>query len=147
MVPTTQKPNPRYYALRLQNMVTKEILWMNKTTKIEKLISHIWNSACPNTECPQQKSQSQSMQTPAAQSVNDKLSVWRPELRIRYLPNSIKDLYNEDKITCYFYFDQVLWAFLFWLLFLNFFLIRLSKNSYNRIRAALTLKAPYSCAV
>ncbi|KAM7342676.1 protein tyrosine kinase 2 Fak isoform 2-T5 [Cochliomyia hominivorax] len=103
MVPTGQKPNPQYYALRLQNMVTKETLWMNKTTKIEKLLEHIWNSACPNTECPQQRSQN----TPTTLNVNDKLSVWRPELRIRYLPHSLRDLYNEDKITCYFYFDQV----------------------------------------
>lgn len=103
MVPTGQKPNPQYYALRLQNMVTKETLWMNKTTKIEKLLEHIWNSACPNTECPQQRSQN----TPPTLNVNDKLSVWRPELRIRYLPHSLRELYNEDKITCYFYFDQV----------------------------------------
>ncbi|XP_037806988.1 focal adhesion kinase 1 isoform X2 [Lucilia sericata] len=103
MVPTGPKPNPQYYALRLQNMVTKETLWMNKTTKIEKLLEHIWNSACPNTECPQQRSQN----TPPTLNVNDKLSVWRPELRIRYLPHSLRELYNEDKITCYFYFDQV----------------------------------------
>ncbi|XP_075170034.1 protein tyrosine kinase 2 Fak [Haematobia irritans] len=103
MVPAAKKPNPRYYALRLQNMVTKETLWMNKTTKIQKLLEHIWNSACPNTECPQQKSQ----HIPPTVNVNDKLSVWRPELRIRYLPHSLRELFNEDKITCYFYFDQV----------------------------------------
>ncbi|TMW52918.1 hypothetical protein DOY81_001951 [Sarcophaga bullata] len=103
MVPSGQKPNPQYYALRLQNMVTKETLWMNKTTKIQKLLEHIWNSTCPNTECPKQRQQS----TPPALNVNDKLSVWRPELRIRYLPYSLRELYNEDKITCYFYFDQV----------------------------------------
>ncbi|XP_073848140.1 protein tyrosine kinase 2 Fak isoform X3 [Musca autumnalis] len=103
MVPYAKKPNPRYYALRLQNMVTKETLWMNKTTKIQKLLEHIWNSTCPNTECPQQKSQ----HIPPTVNVNDKLSVWRPELRIRYLPYSLRELFNEDKITCYFYFDQV----------------------------------------
>ncbi|XP_061391821.1 focal adhesion kinase 1 [Musca vetustissima] len=103
MVPYARKPNPRYYALRLQNMVTKETLWMNKTTKIQKLLEHIWNSTCPNTECPQQKSQ----HIPPTVNVNDKFSVWRPELRIRYLPHSLRELFNEDKITCYFYFDQV----------------------------------------
>uniref|UniRef100_T1PC28 Protein tyrosine kinase n=1 Tax=Musca domestica TaxID=7370 RepID=T1PC28_MUSDO len=103
MVPYAKKPNPRYYALRLQNMVSKETLWMNKTTKIQKLLEHIWNSTCPNTECPQQKSQ----HIPPTVNVNDKLSVWRPELRIRYLPHSLRELFNEDKITCYFYFDQV----------------------------------------
>ncbi|XP_013100344.1 focal adhesion kinase 1 isoform X2 [Stomoxys calcitrans] len=103
MVSAAKKPNPRYYALRLQNMVTKDTLWMNKTTKIQKLLEHIWNSACPNTECPQQKSQ----HIPPTVNVNDKLSVWRPELRIRYLPHSLRELLNEDKITCYFYFDQV----------------------------------------
>lgn len=107
MVPAAQKPNPQYYALRLQNMVTMECLWMNKTTKIQKLLEHIWNSACPNTECPQQRFQ----HTPPTVNVNDKQSVWRPELRIRYLPHSLRELYNEDIITCYFYFDQVSWYY------------------------------------
>lgn len=125
MVPATQTPNTQYYALRLQNMITGETLWMNKTTKIHKLLEQIWNSTCPNLECPQQQqhkcrppnSGNSSVEkendlkstkvTSNISNVNDKLSVWRPELRIRYLPNSIRELYKEDKITCYFYFDQV----------------------------------------
>lgn len=115
MVPGTQPPNSQYYALRLQNMITAETLWMNKTTRVSKLLEHIWNSTCPNVECPQQQKQCRFQQENGHKlgsgqfqtNVSDKLSVWRPELRIRYLPNSISELYQADKITCYFYFDQV----------------------------------------
>uniref|UniRef100_A0A1A9V2N3 FERM domain-containing protein n=1 Tax=Glossina austeni TaxID=7395 RepID=A0A1A9V2N3_GLOAU len=104
LVPTAQKPNFKYYALRLQNMITKETLWMNKTSKIQKLLIHIWNATCPNTECPQLQ---KNILLEKPLNINDNLSIWRPELRIRYLPNSIEELHAEDKITCHFYFDQV----------------------------------------
>uniref|UniRef100_A0A1A9WW29 FERM domain-containing protein n=1 Tax=Glossina brevipalpis TaxID=37001 RepID=A0A1A9WW29_9MUSC len=104
LIPRDQKPNSKYYALRLQNMVTKETLWMNKTTKIQKLLIHIWNATCPNTECPQLQKHTH---VEKSLNVNDKLSIWRPELRIRYLPNSVEELHAEDKITCCFYFDQL----------------------------------------
>uniref|UniRef100_A0A1A9ZN06 FERM domain-containing protein n=1 Tax=Glossina pallidipes TaxID=7398 RepID=A0A1A9ZN06_GLOPL len=103
LVPTAQKPNFKYYALRLQNMITKETLWMNKTSKIQKLLIHIWNATCPNTECPQLQ---KNILLEKPLNINDNLSIWRPELRIRYLPNSIEELHAEDKITCHFYFDQ-----------------------------------------
>lgn len=32
---------------------------------------------------------------------------WRYELRIRYLPTSLHDLYDKDKVTFFFYYDQV----------------------------------------
>uniref|UniRef100_A0A1B0G481 FERM domain-containing protein n=1 Tax=Glossina morsitans morsitans TaxID=37546 RepID=A0A1B0G481_GLOMM len=104
LVPSAQKPNFKYYALRLQNMITKETLWMNKTSKIQKLLIHIWNATCPNTECPQLQ---KNILLEKPLNINDNLNIWRPELRIRYLPNSIEELHAEDKITCHFYFDQV----------------------------------------
>ncbi|KAL9875185.1 focal adhesion kinase 1 isoform X4 [Glossina fuscipes] len=104
LVPSAQKPNFKYYSLRLQNMITKETLWMNKTSKIQKLLIHIWNATCPNIECPQLQ---KNIPLEKPLNINDSLSIWRPELRIRYLPNSIEELHAEDKITCHFYFDQV----------------------------------------
>ena len=32
---------------------------------------------------------------------------WRYELRVRYLPTDLQDLYEKDKVTFYYYYDQV----------------------------------------
>ncbi|XP_036147458.1 uncharacterized protein LOC105833444 isoform X3 [Monomorium pharaonis] len=32
---------------------------------------------------------------------------WRYELRVRYLPQNLNDLYEKDKVTFYYYYDQV----------------------------------------
>ena len=32
---------------------------------------------------------------------------WRYELRVRYIPTDLKDLYEKDKVTFYYYYDQV----------------------------------------
>nr|CAH7751184.1 unnamed protein product [Callosobruchus chinensis] len=34
-------------------------------------------------------------------------SEWRYDLRIRYLPTSLKELYEKDKVTFHYYYDQV----------------------------------------
>ncbi|XP_026668383.1 protein-tyrosine kinase 2-beta isoform X2 [Ceratina calcarata] len=34
-------------------------------------------------------------------------SEWRYELRIRYLPHNLNDLYEKDKVTFFYYYDQV----------------------------------------
>lgn len=34
-------------------------------------------------------------------------SEWRYELRIRYLPEDLRELYEKDKVTFFFYYDQV----------------------------------------
>ncbi|XP_015607208.1 focal adhesion kinase 1 isoform X11 [Cephus cinctus] len=34
-------------------------------------------------------------------------SEWRYELRVRYLPQNLNDLYEKDKVTFYYYYDQV----------------------------------------
>ena len=32
---------------------------------------------------------------------------WRYELRVRYTPTNLQDLYENDKVTFYYYYDQV----------------------------------------
>lgn len=33
---------------------------------------------------------------------------WRYDLRIRYLPTSLKELYDKDWVTFHYYYDQVM---------------------------------------
>ncbi|XP_073986390.1 protein tyrosine kinase 2 Fak isoform X3 [Rhodnius prolixus] len=35
------------------------------------------------------------------------ISEWKFDLRIRFVPKDLGDLYEKDRITCYYYFDQV----------------------------------------
>ena len=35
-------------------------------------------------------------------------SEWRYDLRIRYLPTSLQDLCDKDKVTFHYYYDQVI---------------------------------------
>jgi focal adhesion kinase 1 len=37
----------------------------------------------------------------------DNMSEWRFELRVRYVPSDLNDLYDRDKITFSYYYDQV----------------------------------------
>lgn len=42
-------------------------------------------------------------------------SEWRYELRIRYVPEDLRELYEKDKVTFFFYYDQVFDFFcIFW---------------------------------
>lgn len=34
-------------------------------------------------------------------------SEWRYDLRVRYLPTSLKELHDRDKVTFHYYYDQV----------------------------------------
>ncbi|XP_037913924.1 focal adhesion kinase 1 isoform X5 [Hermetia illucens] len=105
-----QKANPLNYALRLHNIVTKEVIWMPRNTTIKQVVAHILNPSCPNADCPNNDrntdsklSQKKSLSNVAAHGN----SVWRAELRVRYVPQNLRDLYEKDKTTCHFYFDQV----------------------------------------
>lgn len=40
------------------------------------------------------------------------LNEWHFELRIRYLPLNLNQMYEKDKVTFYFYYDQVRQCFL-----------------------------------
>lgn len=88
---------------------------MSPDTSINQVINHISNSLCSNADCPnlenstlnkiiQQKQLQRSAQNVVANPSN---SVWKAELRIRYIPNNLKELYENDKTTCNFYFNQV----------------------------------------
>lgn len=35
------------------------------------------------------------------------MSEWRFELRVRYSPDDLEDLYENDRFTFFFYYDQV----------------------------------------
>ena len=131
-----QKTNPQSYALRLHNVVTKEVLWMPRDTTITQVVAHISNPSCPNADCPNNDKSGGSMvsapvQAPAAvpststsaaaakklqqqqQKANNSNagvhanSVWRAELRVRYVPTNLHELYEKDRTTSHFYFDQV----------------------------------------
>lgn len=38
------------------------------------------------------------------------LSEWRFELKMRYFPLSVQDLYEKDNVTFVFFFDQVIFV-------------------------------------
>ncbi|XP_037032319.1 focal adhesion kinase 1 isoform X2 [Bradysia coprophila] len=104
-----QKTNPQSYALRLRHMLTKEILWMPPDTSMSQVMAHISNPSCSNTDCPNAdrssaKKQSHKNNSGGSGHAN---SVWKAELRVRYIPKSLKELYEKDRTTCHFYFDQV----------------------------------------
>lgn len=82
---------------------------------MNQVMAHISNPSCSNAECPNldklvqskkshQKTNSGSSSSGAGGHAN---SVWKAELRVRYVPKYLKDLYEKDRTTCHFYFDQV----------------------------------------
>lgn len=125
---TGNTPNHHFYALRLRHMLTKEILWIPPDTSMSQVIAHISNPLCSNVDCPnQEKSNSVNVQvqtkktsssssllpsssSSASQNKTNILhsnSVWKAELRIRYIPCNLKELYERDRNSCHFYFNQV----------------------------------------
>uniref|UniRef100_A0A182WDM7 Focal adhesion kinase 1 n=1 Tax=Anopheles minimus TaxID=112268 RepID=A0A182WDM7_9DIPT len=104
-----QKPNPQSYALRLRHMLTKEVLWMPPDTSMSQVMAHIFNPSCSNADCPNvdKSTIAKRMQQKTSGAVGHANSVWKAELRVRYIPKSLKELYERDRTTCHFYFDQV----------------------------------------
>lgn len=105
-----QKVNSQSYALRLRNVITKEVVWISRDTSMTQVSARISNPSCSNTECPYYHktvvTRKKEQQKP--DNVDTHInSVWRAELRVRYIPKNIKELYEKDPITCHFYFDQV----------------------------------------
>ncbi|XP_063707985.1 focal adhesion kinase 1 isoform X2 [Culicoides brevitarsis] len=101
--------NPQSYALRLRHMLTKEVLWMPPDTSMTQVMAHIFNPSCSNSDCPNidKSTLAKKMQQKVSGNVGHANSVWKAELRVRYIPKSIKELYENDRTTCHFYFDQV----------------------------------------
>uniref|UniRef100_A0A182MV34 Focal adhesion kinase 1 n=1 Tax=Anopheles culicifacies TaxID=139723 RepID=A0A182MV34_9DIPT len=104
-----QKTNPQSYALRLRHMLTKEVLWMPPDTSMSQVMAHIFNPSCSNADCPNvdKSTIAKRMQQKTSGAVGHANSVWKAELRVRYIPKSLKELYERDRTTCHFYFDQV----------------------------------------
>ncbi|XP_050094911.1 uncharacterized protein LOC126577381 isoform X2 [Anopheles aquasalis] len=103
------KPNPQSYALRLRHMLTKEVLWMPPDTSMSQVMAHIYNPSCSNADCPNvdKSTITKRMQQKTSGAVGHANSVWKAELRVRYIPKSLRELYEKDRTTCHFYFDQV----------------------------------------
>lgn len=73
-----------------------------------QVMAHIFNPSCSNSECPNiDKSTIAKKMQQQASAVGHSNSVWKAELRIRYVPKHTKELYETDRTTCHFFFDQV----------------------------------------
>lgn len=69
-----------------------------------QVIAYISNPTCFNTKCPG-VSETRKQQQKA--NLGHSNSVWKAELRVRYIPTDLRELYEKDRTTCHFYFDQV----------------------------------------
>lgn len=71
-----------------------------------QVMTHMFNPSCSNVDCPNVDKSTlvKKMQQKTAGHSN---SVWKAELRVRYIPKNLKELYEKDRTTCHFYFDQV----------------------------------------
>ncbi|XP_020798400.1 focal adhesion kinase 1 isoform X2 [Drosophila serrata] len=104
-----QQPSIQRYACRMLNMITKEVIWLARSTSMQKVLSHILTPGCSNVDCP--NNQAELDEGMLQHQEHDRRitanRVWRVELRVRYVPNSIQELFDEDKATCFYYFNQV----------------------------------------
>ncbi|TDG42888.1 hypothetical protein AWZ03_010708 [Drosophila navojoa] len=103
-------PSIQRYACRMLNVITKEVLWLARTTSMDKVLSHIQSPGCSNVDCPN----NDPMKAELAENKDThqgrravSTGVWRVELRVRYVPHKIQELFDEDKTTCFYFFDQV----------------------------------------
>ncbi|KAL7045057.1 hypothetical protein ACKWTF_002144 [Chironomus riparius] len=107
------KPYTQYYALRLRHIVSKEILWLPLTTPTRQVIDYISNESCSNINCPNFARSSPSVsdknQHEAKENVplGNSNCVWKIELRVRYIPKSLNEFLERDKISINYFFNQV----------------------------------------
>lgn len=103
------KANPQLYALRLRHMLTKEVLWMPPDTSMSQVMAHIFNPSCSNADCPNvdKSTIAKKIQQKTSGMMGHANSVWKAELRVRYIPKNLKELCEKDRTTAHFYFDQV----------------------------------------
>jgi len=88
------------------NMITKEVIWLARSTSMQKVLTHILTPGCSNVDCPNNQTELNEGLLEQGRRITDN-RVWRVELRVRYVPNNIQDLFDEDKATCFYYFNQV----------------------------------------
>lgn len=70
------------YAMRLHHLSSGECYWLHQDTTMYQ-VQEKYEKKHPHSE-------------------------WRYELRVRYLPQNLNDLYEKDRVTFYYYYDQVL---------------------------------------
>nr|XP_016929255.1 focal adhesion kinase 1 isoform X2 [Drosophila suzukii] len=99
-------PSIQRYACRMLNMITKEVIWLARSTSMQKVLTHILTPGCSNVDCPNNQTELNEGLLEQGRRITDN-RVWRVELRVRYVPNNIQDLFDEDKATCFYYFNQV----------------------------------------
>lgn len=82
---------------------------MPPDTSMTQVMAHISNPICTNAECPNadKESSRKLVQQQQKAIIGHSNSVWKAELRVRYIPKNLKELYESDRTTCHFYFDQV----------------------------------------
>lgn len=117
-----KKPNHKSYALRLYNVKNKEVLWLPATMLMSEVVLQFFNPKCV-TSCPifyKMKKMTEKQKWEALGCV------WRVELRVRYLPKSIKELYESDIVTFQFFFEQVCQIIIYFLvvIMLKFFQVK-----------------------
>ncbi|KAJ8946436.1 hypothetical protein NQ318_014423 [Aromia moschata] len=69
------------YAMRLSRPPSNEVHWLHQDITMQQ-VHEKYLKKHPNSE-------------------------WRYDLRVRYLPTSLKELYEKDKVTFHYYYDQV----------------------------------------
>ncbi|XP_046384921.1 focal adhesion kinase 1 [Ischnura elegans] len=69
------------YAMRLHHPPTGDTYWLHQDTTMYQ-VQEKYESRHPHFE-------------------------WRYELRVRYLPSNLRDLYERDRVTFHYYYDQV----------------------------------------
>ncbi|KAK0089497.1 hypothetical protein PV325_007060 [Microctonus aethiopoides] len=69
------------YAMRLHHLSSGECYWLHQDTTMYQ-VQEKYEKKHPHSE-------------------------WRYELRVRYLPQNLNDLYEKDRVTFYYYYDQV----------------------------------------
>ncbi|XP_016953334.1 focal adhesion kinase 1 isoform X2 [Drosophila biarmipes] len=99
-------PSIQRYACRMLNMITKEVIWLARSTSMQKVLTHILTPGCSNVDCPNNQAELNEGLLEQGRRITDN-RVWRVELRVRYVPNTIQELFDEDRATCFYYFNQV----------------------------------------
>ncbi|XP_063217429.1 focal adhesion kinase 1 isoform X7 [Bacillus rossius redtenbacheri] len=78
---TGQRAYQHLYAMRLHHPPTGEVYWLHQDTTMYQ-VQEKYERKHPHSE-------------------------WRYELRVRYLPQNLAELYEKDRVTFYYYYDQV----------------------------------------
>lgn len=74
---------------------------------MNEVIAYISNPFCFNKPCSNNVRFALNELNQKNINVNHSNSVWKPELRVRYIPKDLKELYEKDRTTFHFLFDQV----------------------------------------